>query len=281
MQVSVILILHQTNSGESLLDTVRERFYTLLSKAIQDVDVKVVELRDLDEVRRVIQDSVTYSDQVLVCPLLVRHGQHYRDIVKICEEISGRTGRRIDVLPPLLEQPEIVTSIAAQILRKCLPFQEKYDILPVLSSTGDVELMLELESNRELSQLTEVASRCRDLVVDDLRIVTFIDTKYLRPGTRVLMEENVESFSFPPESLVVISSKVRAVERVLALVEDGIRPNLVIATPPCKTEEEVQLKRKLLSLDVPVIVSSSYRGGVHVAGSVLNTLMRLASTSLS
>jgi len=97
----------------------------------------------------------------------------------------------------------------------------------------------------------------------------------------VFMEDNVENFSFPPESLVVISSKVKAIERVLSLIEEGIKPSLVIATPPCTNSEEVMLKRRLLTLDVPVIISSGYRGGVHVAGALLNTLMRLASTSLS
>ncbi len=281
MQVSVVLILHPTGENEEILNFIRDTFHTLLSKALPDVDVRVVELRDLDSLRQVIQDAVASSDQVLVCPLLVRRGQHYRDIVQVCNDVSSRTNRRVEVLPPLLDQQEVLVSIAGQILRRCLPFQERYDLLPILSLTGDVELMLELESNRELSQLVEVASRCRNLVVDDLRVVTFIDTKYLRPGTRILMEENAESFSYPPESLVVISSKVRAVERVISLVEDGIRPSLIVATPPCRTEEEVQLKRRLLSLEIPAIISSSYRGGVHVAGSVLNTLMRLASTSLS
>ena len=76
------------------------------------------------------------------------------------------------------------------------------------------------------------------------------------------------------DGIVIIGNAPTALLQLLKMVDDGIKPMLIIATPVGFVNAE-ESKEMLLSYDIPYITNVGRKGGSTVAASIFNALMLL------
>ena len=237
----------------------------------RDIIVEYVPIHDLDLVKSKLTSLARQCETVIVLPVAL-NVELYSRIEQIVNEVKASVGKPIELISPLVNELSLAKFLVESTVYLSESIIKRLTEVPVLRATGDVNILLEIETNTDINNILSSVSSSKDIIVDDIRVLTYIDTRNLRPGTRVYLEEDIERFSYSPGSIVVIASYVKPIERVLMLVDQGIKPSLIIATPPCFSQREVELKRSILKLDVPAIVTTGFRGGVHVAGTILNMI---------
>jgi precorrin-8X/cobalt-precorrin-8 methylmutase len=77
-------------------------------------------------------------------------------------------------------------------------------------------------------------------------------------------------------SVIVIGNSPSATITVCDLIEKGLKPSLVIATP-VGFVNATESKERIRSFDVPSITSIGTRGGSAVAVAVVNELIRISN----
>ncbi len=144
----------------------------------------------------------------------------------------------------------------------------------LIEETGDIELALSIRVNPDLNEVLRRVKEARIIVLDDLRVMPFIDVRKVKVGVKIT-HMRTGSLSYTDNSIVVIGSKAEYINDLLKYVREGLKPLLIIATPPALSKDKAELKEKILELDVPSIITCGSRGGAHVGGIILNTLIEL------
>ncbi|WP_069808047.1 precorrin-8X methylmutase [Vulcanisaeta thermophila] len=164
----------------------------------------------------------------------------------------------------LLKHLDLIRSDALGLIAKSL-----------IALTGDPRLALMMRWNFDINMLGGFIRDVRSLVIDDARVLSFIDPRNVKPGLHIMCACN-GSLSYTGNSLVVISMYPNLISGMIKLVNEGLKPALAIVTPPTLNESEISLKRALLTLNVPIITILGTEGGPHIAGSLLNAIFQVA-----
>ncbi len=260
-----------------LEDTIRklaEAIRQTISKLQETLTLDFASISSLTIVKEKLRLLVEQCDTVVVIPVLLDENL-CKSLESLVSEVRASTDKSIEIISPLACHQYLAKFLVEMLVYRSENIIKRLIELPIVKATGDINLLFEIETNVDLGKILSSVSSSKDIIVDDIRVLTYIDTKNLRPGTRVYLEEDIERFSFSPGSIVVVASYIKPVERVLMLAEQGIKPSLIIATPPCFTSHDVELKRSVLRLDVPAVVTTGFKGGVHVAGTILNTVLSI------
>lgn len=81
------------------------------------------------------------------------------------------------------------------------------------------------------------------------------------------------------DNIVVIGNSPSACMELFALVEDGIKPALIVATP-VGFVNATEAKEKVLSSDIPCVVVKGTRGGTPSAVAIVNEIIELGMEEL-
>ncbi|MEM2856420.1 MAG: precorrin-8X methylmutase [Candidatus Nitrosocaldaceae archaeon] len=101
-------------------------------------------------------------------------------------------------------------------------------------------------------------------VIDDAR-------KSNRTRAEVSMRASINEIK---NNIVIIGNAPTALLAVLQLIDEGIRPSLIIATPVGFVNAK-ESKDMLMNYDIPYITNIGRKGGSTVAAAIMNALMTL------
>ncbi len=267
-----VLLIACSCASKDVIINLGERVRNTLQRVHEDVIVEV-ELEDnLGSVREKLLSLSRTCDSIAVFLLSLSDGR--RNIVEsIIRDVRSNVRKEVALVTITDYVQDLATLTSQLVVLNIRDLMYKLSDNPVVKTTGDIGVVFEIETNVDMSSILSKVHGSKDIIVDDIRVLTYIDTRNLRPGTRVYLEEDIERFSFNPDSIVVVAAHIEPLRRITTLVNQGIKPALIIATPPCLSREEVELKRGILRLDVPAVVTAGFRGGVHIAGTILNTIL--------
>jgi len=271
-RIGILLIVHpcrekENNDIKLLVDDIES---TLSSLYEDKCDIYVLSSLEKNDIENTLRMLLNKYDKVIVLPLLVREGSHFQDIENIVKKIKEEHDGRVLLLPTLTRIDSVRSALVSEIVN-VIGVPQKF--LRIFEETGDLLLISELRMNCPYSEAARAVKRSKILTTDDVRILTFVDVGKIFPGLKVLFEEDYTNFSYPPQSIVVICRRTQALKSVLKNIEKGITPSLIIAVSPALSREEVELKRSVLKLNIPTIVTVGSRGGPHVAGMIISSLI--------
>jgi len=270
-RLGIVLIAHpcrgrENDDIEPLASELRDVICSLCGGECQ---IEVIDSLDKEAIKRTLENITDKLDRVIVIPLLVRKGSHFKDIESIIRELSEKMTGKIVLAPSLLDLETVRAAIVSAIVQICEP-SGKYR--RILEETGDPMIIAEIRSNTDSRDVARAMRESKIMITDDIRILTFIDIGKIFPGMKIMLEDR-ESFSYPPNSIVIICRRAPAIRQVLKNVETGLKPSLIIAVPPALSGEDIKLKREILRLDIPVIATVGSRGGPHVAGLLISSIL--------
>jgi len=242
----------------------------LISVYEEKYDIYVLSSLTKEDIENFIVQLLNKHEKVIVVPLLVREGSHFQDIDNIVKSLQNKYVDRIYLLPTLLKMSSVRLAITSEIVN-ILGIPSRF--MRILKETGDISLIAELRTNCSYREIMNCVKQSKVLTTDDVRILTFMDIGKIFPGLKILFEENEKNFSYPPQSMVVICRRSSALRSVIKNIEKGLTPSLLIAVSPALSREEIELKHSLLKLNIPTIVTVGSRGGPHVAGMIISSLI--------
>ncbi len=271
-RIGIVLIVHPCRETENNdINLLVEDMKNTISSLYNDGhDIHVLSSLEKNVVENTLRMLIGKYEKLIVVPLLVREGSHFRDIENIVKKIQEEHDGKISLLPTLLRIDSVRTALISEIVN-IIGIPSRF--LRIFEETGDLSLISELRMNCDYAEAVRALKRGKILTTDDVRILTFVDIGKIFPGLKILFEEDYTNFSYPPQSIVVICKRTLALRSVLANVERGLTPSLIIAVSPALSREEVELKRSVLKLNVPTIVTIGSRGGPHIAGMIISSLI--------
>ncbi len=270
-KIGVVIIVHpcKNSSLDSIITLANEIKHSIYTLSKEECETVIIESTDIDTIRNKLNNILNMFDKLIIAPLLVRRGSHFRDIEKVVQEISEGSDK-VYITPPLLDIDMLRYSLISEIVLK-LNIRNIYRRL--VEETGDSLILSELRSNVSEEDFSRIFKKCKIMVTDDIRVLAFLDIGKIFPGLKVMFEERTSEFSYTPQSLLVLCRRALAIRHILKNINQGVRPELIIAVPPALSRDEIELKRSLLKLDIPVIVTVGSRGGPHIAGTLLSSLL--------
>ncbi|OYT25521.1 MAG: hypothetical protein B6V02_03500 [Thermoprotei archaeon ex4572_64] len=278
----VLIILHGSRvySTEDTIKNFIGRLSKCLEKIFTDMNIEYALLtHNLDDLKLKIMKAINEEKvrEVLIYPLLVVPGTHYEDVRKLCHEISTKYGINIKILDPLIENEEFIRYVASTLVKEYGLDGISNDLSRTLILLyGDYYIPISIEMNTNMENIINAVRNVKFIFIDDVKVLSFIDTKYFRPGVKIVCEcENVE---YTENSLVIITSHTRLLSKLVSMVNTGLKPKIIIATTPALSENDLKLKVKLLEYDFPVVITNNVRGGPHIAGVLLNYLFKQVIT---
>jgi len=274
----IILIVHDFKDIETINNL--HSFYSSLDSLIQKYTVEIISIKDhgIEKIDEIISNLVEKGcKKVIIQPILLTYGKHFKEIEFLVNNLRSRYGIEIQLTNPLLRYEDIVYNIISKIVQEIEISGIQNPLLrDLILSTGDYSIIFNIKYNRNIEEIANVVANAKYILFDDMRIINFIDTKLLKPGVRIRCEFDIESFSYPPDALIVIGQNLLAIKRIIQLIKQGLKPCCIIATPPCLNFQDVLIKLELLNYDIPCIITSSFKGGLHVAGIILNSLLQIS-----
>ncbi len=117
-----------------------------------------------------------------------------------------------------------------------------------------------------------IESRCRALGVPVITAVRFSTSQNLRVASGI--ENLIRRGVVDDRTGIVCGNAPTFLEVVVRSIEEGVKPLLVVATPPGFVKA-AEVKKKLMELDVPYIVIEGCRGGSTLAVAIFNALIDL------
>ncbi len=277
--IGVFLVFHGVQLADEVkrfVDDVRNEMRGLSDLVTVDYVMMSDDAKSLiDAIGRLRERGIT---NIIVCPLLVAEDRYESIVGAVKTALTSMSDVNVMLLDVMVRDQDFRSYVLLRILRE-VGLNVISDALRrhVMLSTGDPLLALDIAMNRDVKEIASVVSNANYVLLDDIRVISFIDTALLRSGVRIRFERDTSSFGYPPNALVVISSSTAYLSRVERSVGEGIRPCCLICTAPALTREEQQIKLRALEIGVPAVITRGSRGGPHVAGLVINALLSMSS----